>query len=179
MNSFYTQKELFLLGLKSFGKKVLISRKCSIYSPAKISIGNNVRIDDFCILSGTITLGSNIHISAYCALYGGNNGILMEDYTGVSPRVTIYSSMDDFSGDYLIGPIHLEGTNVTGGVVILEKHVQIGSNSTIFPNLIIEEGSVVGAHSLVTKSLDMWSIYIGIPVVRLKGRKQGLLKFIK
>ena len=35
MSSFYSVDELNTLGLKSFGEKVLISRKCSIYSPEK------------------------------------------------------------------------------------------------------------------------------------------------
>lgn len=52
--SFYTHDELAEIGFKSCGKNVLISRKASIYSPAKIEIGDNVRIDDFCILSGVI-----------------------------------------------------------------------------------------------------------------------------
>ena len=32
--------------------------------------------------------------------------MVLEDYVGISPRTTIYSAMDDFSGDYLVGPIH-------------------------------------------------------------------------
>ena len=69
-NSFYSRNELLNLGLAAVGSNVLISRKASIYSPSTLTVGNNVRIDDFCILSGIITLGSNIHIAAFCALYG-------------------------------------------------------------------------------------------------------------
>ena len=124
--SFYSQEELSQLGLKSYGKNVLISRNAQFYSPEKISIGNNVRIDDFCILSGNIILGDCIHISAYSALYGAN-GIEFEDYSGCSSRTTIYSAMDDFSGDYLIGPMHsAESTNVVGGKVTIGKYVQGG-----------------------------------------------------
>jgi len=54
MNSFYTEDELKEIGLKSYGHNVLISRKANLYSVSEISIGNNVRIDDFCILSGKI-----------------------------------------------------------------------------------------------------------------------------
>ena len=45
--SFYSESELKRLGFKSVGKNVLLSRKSSIYLPEKITIGNNVRIDDF------------------------------------------------------------------------------------------------------------------------------------
>lgn len=178
MTSFYSEDELAQLGLKSYGKNVKISRFARIYGAELIVIGNNVRIDDFCILSGNITLGSNIHISAYVALYGAE-GIVMEDYTGISPQTVVYSAMDDFGGDYLIGPIHDgEKTNVTGGPVVLKKFSQIGTKCCIFPNLTIGEGTVVGACSLVTKSLSDWGIFIGIPAKKHRKRSKKLLDLI-
>lgn len=179
MNSFYKQAELISMGFKSIGENVLISKKASFYNPEEISIGSNVRIDDFCILSGKISLGSSIHISAYCALYG-NYGIEMGDFTGLSPRCTIFSASDDFSGDYLIGPmVPSKFTNVQGGKVIIKKFCQIGASCTIFPCVTIEEGSVVGAHSLVVKSLTSWGIYVGVPCKRIKERSKKLLDLNK
>lgn len=178
MNSFYSEKELQEIGFKSIGRNVKLSRKASIYSPGSISIGDNVRIDDFCILSGNITLGSNIHISAYVALYGAM-GIEFEDYTGISPRSTIFSAMDDFGGEYLIGPIHpVQFTNITGGKVIVKRFCQIGCNSVIFPKLTLGEGSIVGACSLITHSTEDWSINYGVPARKHSLRKRGLLKFV-
>ena len=161
---------------KSYGKDVKISRNASFYGASNIAIGNNVRIDDFCILSGHIILGSNIHISAYVALYG-TMGIELDDYTGISSRSTIYSAMDDFSGEYLIGPIHKHGqTHVTGGKVILNRYSQIGANCIVFPNIIIAEGSVIGAMSLVNRSTSPWTISIGIPAKVIKSRSRDLLQ---
>ena len=175
--SFYSEKELAELGLKSVGKNVKISRFARFYSPQTIEIGDNVRIDDFCILSGKIKLGSHIHISAYVALYGAM-GIEIGDYSGVSPKSVIYSAMDDFSGDYLIGPIHPENaTNVTGGLVKIGKFVQVGTNSAVFPNLEIKDGAIIGACSLINKDVDEWSINFGVPSKKQKERKKGLLKF--
>ena len=64
---FYSESELKNLGFKKIGSNVLISKKASLYGVSQMEIGDNVRIDDFCILSGNIMLGSNIHISAYVA----------------------------------------------------------------------------------------------------------------
>ncbi len=176
MSSFYSQEELSTLGLKSYGTNVRISRFARIYSPEKISIGDNVRIDDFCILSGNVTIGSHIHISAYVALYG-SMGIELEDYTGISPMTSIYSAMDDFGGDYLIGPIHPEEkTHVTGGKVTIKRYSQIGTHCVVFPNLTIGEGSVVGACSMVNKSLAPWGIYYGVPAQRKSNRSKNLLQ---
>lgn len=178
MTSFYSESELLEIGFKSVGKDVKLSRKASIYSPQEISIGDNVRIDDFCILSGKITLGSHIHISAYVALYGAM-GIVLEDYSGISPKSVVYSAIDDFSGNYLIGPIHPEGTTkVSGGEVRIGRFVQIGSNTVVFPNLIINEGAVIGACSLVNKDIEEWSINYGIPCKKQRKRKRDLLKFL-
>ncbi len=178
MNSFYSLEELNQLGLKSFGNNVLISRKVSIYGASNIEIGNNVRIDDFCILSGKLKLGSNIHISAYCALYGAN-GITMEDYTGLSARCTVYSAVDDFSGNYLVGPmVETTKTNVTGDTVTICKYVQIGAGCTIMPNLTINEGVAIGAMSFINKSLPSWGIYAGVPAIKIKDRSKKLLELV-
>ena len=177
--SFYTEEELSKLGLNSYGDNVRISRYAQIYSPEKISIGDNVRIDDFCILSGNIVIGSHIHIAAYCALYGADYGIVMEDYTGLSARATIYAAMDDFSGNYLIGPIHEDcSTNITGGLVRICSCSQIGAGALIFPDVTVGAGSVLGAMSMAKQSLDPWSIYAGIPARKIKNRNKRLLDLI-
>lgn len=178
MTSFYSEDELKSLGLKRIGNKVLISRNASLYGTSQIEIGDNVRIDDFCILSGDIKIGSNVHISAYSALYG-KYGIVLEDYTGISPRSTVFSAMDDFSGDYLIGPIHQDHQiNVIGGPVVIKKYSQIGAHCVVFPNVTIEEGAVVGAMSLVNRSIPSWTIYVGVPAKFLKERRDNMLKLI-
>ena len=174
MSSFYSKEELKKIGFKSLGKEVYISKKTSIYGADKISIGSHVRIDDFCILSGNIEVGNYVHIGAYVALYG-KEGIKINDFCGCSARCTIYSATDDFSGEYMVSPmVPEELTNVTGGIVTLEKFVQLGANTVVMPNLTIGEGTSVGAMSFVNKSLDKWGIYVGIPCRKLKDRKRNI-----
>ena len=186
MTSFYTEHELSQLGLKSYGKDVLISRYARFYSPETISIGNHVRIDDFCILSGEITIGSHVHISAYCALYGAM-GITMHDYTGISAQSVVYSAVDDFSGEHLVGPMSPEGTtDVQGGEVVLERFVQIGAQCMLFPNIHMAEGSVLGAKSMLKSNVEVgtkwkskdWTVYAGVPARPIKLREKGLLNYI-
>ena len=175
-NSFYKTEELNQIGLKSIGENVLISRFASFYCAENIIIGNHVRIDDFCILSGNIKLGDYIHISAYSALYG-EFGIEMEDNTGLSPRCTIFSASDDFSGHFLIGPMtDSKYTNVKGGKVTIKKFSQLGCNCVVLPSVTISEGVAIGAMSLITKDLESWKIYAGIPAKYLKDRSKKLLK---
>ncbi|HDR8064911.1 acyltransferase [Bacillus thuringiensis] len=177
MNSFYSQEELKKIGFLSVGKNVLVSKKASIYNPGAISVGNHVRIDDFCILSGKITIGSYSHISAYTALYGGEVGIEMHDFANISAKTIVYAVLDDFSGNTLMGPtVPNQYRNVKAEKVILKKHVIIGANSIIFPNVTVGEGTAVGAMSMVKESLDDWYIYAGVPVRKVKPRQKKMLE---
>ncbi len=178
-NSFLTPDELRSAGFRSVGDRVLISRFARFYGAEKMTIGNDVRIDDFCILSGEIKLGNFIHISAYSALYG-RFGIEMDDYSGLSPRCTVFSASDDFSGDWLIGPmVNHELTKVTGERVAIGKFSQLGSGCVVLPGASIGEGVTVGAMSLIIHHLDDWGIYKGIPAVFYKKRSKKLLDLLK
>lgn len=176
MKSFYSQDELNQIGFRSVGKNVLLSKKTSIYGAENISIGDNVRIDDFCILSGKIDVAKYVHIASFCALYGGKSGIILNDFTGISSRCSIYADSDDYSGFAMTNPtIPDKYRNVTGGIVIMEKHALVGTGCTILPGVVIGEGTSVGSMSLISKSLEPWGIYVGIPCKWVKKRSQRLL----
>lgn len=177
MSSFYTEEELKKIGFKSFGTNVLISNKVSIYSPENMEIGNNVRIDDFGILSGNIKIGNNVHIASYVALYGSND-IEIHDYCGVSAKSIIYSATDDYGGNYLTNPTFpIETRNIIKGKVVLEKHAIVGAGCIILPNVILREGTAVGTMSLINKSTEAWSVNVGIPAKKVRDREKGLLRF--
>ncbi len=180
MDSFYSTNELKKIGFKKIGNNVLISRKSSFYSPERILIGNNVRIDDFCILSGVINIGNFVHIASFSACYGGNEGIFLGDFSGLSSRVSIYSSTDDYSGESLTNPtIPEKYKSIQKGKVVLNKHVIVGTNCVILPNIILAEGSSFGAMSLIVRDSEPWSVNAGIPAKKIKNRKKNILDLEK
>lgn len=177
MNSFYSNEEIKELGLKSYGTNVKISRKVSIYDAKNIVIGNNVRIDDFCILSGCIEIGDYVHIAAYTALYGGQEGIIISDFVNISSRICIYSVSDDYSGETMTSPLIPERyKNLKSLPVHIERHVIIGSTSVVLPGVTLREGSSFGSFSLINQDSEEWSINVGIPARKVKERKKDLLK---
>ncbi|OED34214.1 galactoside O-acetyltransferase [PVC group bacterium (ex Bugula neritina AB1)] len=182
--SFYTREELQKLNLKSFGRKVLISRNAKMYNVSNIEIGDNVRIDDFCILSGKIKLGSHIHIASGVYMFAGDAGIEVEDFSGLSPRCSVFAISDNFSGQWLTSPvIYDEYRNVSSKKIILKKYTLVGTDTVILPGVIMAEGSTVGAKSLVRKKTEPWTVYNGSPAKKIKARSKDLLnlekKFLK
>lgn len=182
MTSFYNKEELLSLGFKYLGNNVLLSRKASFYGTSRIIIGDNVRIDDFCFLSageGGIEIGDFVHISIYSSLVG-HGKITIQDFVGISSRVSIYSSNDDYSGEFMTNPtLPAKYTNVTHADVVLQKHVLIGVSAVILPGVIIRTGAVVGALSFVYKHCDEFFIYKGNPAQKLIKRNKTLLKIEK
>lgn len=180
MNSFYTTAELKELGLARFGDNVLISRKSSIYGAENISIGNNVRIDDFCILSGRITIGSFVHIAAYTALFAGTEGIFIDDFSGFSSKIVVYAVSDDYSGETMSNPmIPAKFKKTTNKPVRIGRHVLIGASCVILPGAILSEGSSFGAMTLIDHESEPWSINAGIPFRKIKNRSKKLLELEK
>lgn len=180
VTSFYSEEELKEIGFKSYGQNVLISRNARIYGASRMVIGNNVRVDDFCILSGAIELGDYIHIAVYSAIFAGNTGVVLRDFAGMSSRCIIYAESDDYSGEHLTNPtVDGEYLELVSGRVELGRHVILGSGTTILPGVSIGEGTAVGSMSLVNKSLEAWGIYAGIPCKFKKERSKHLLELEK
>lgn len=177
--SFYSEEELRSLGLGGAGKSVRLSSKASIYNAASIRLGDNVRIDDFCVLSageGGIEVNKHVHIAAFSSLIGRGR-ITLGDYSNISSRVSIYSSSDDYSGEWMTNPtLPSEFTGVTHADVHIGRHAIVGAGSVILPGLVIADGCAIGALSLVNKDCDPFGVYAGVPARRIGERKRCLLE---
>ncbi|MBK7960858.1 MAG: acyltransferase [Bdellovibrionales bacterium] len=113
---------------------------------AQISIGSNSVINRFTYLDGrfSLTIGNNVNISHYTIIQTLTHDVQSSDFAGKIGAVTI--------GD----------------------HVWIGTRSTILPGVQIGEGAVVGAGSVVTKSVDPYTIVAGCPAKKIGTRNRGL-----
>jgi galactoside O-acetyltransferase len=175
--AFLNQEKLSEMNFKSLGSNVLISDKASIYNMDQIEIGDNSRIDDFCVISGKVKIGRNVHIAVFCNVAGGEKGITLEDFSGLAYGCHVFAQSDDYSGLTLTNPTVPDiYKNVKKKPVVIGRHSIVGAGSIIFPGVILTEGTSVGALSMVTESTEQWSIYFGIPAARIKDRKKDLLK---
>lgn len=178
MEGFYSENELADFGFKSIGQDVHISKKASIYLPGKISIGNHVRIDDFCFLVGDVSLGDYIHLAPYSSIHGTGGGTVnLKDFSGLSAYSTIYAGSDDYSGEVMTNPMVDEEFKLEKhSDIVLEKHAVVGLHSTILPGGYVAEGCALGAMCMLATKTEPWGIYIGIPARRIKERSRRILE---
>jgi len=177
---YYTEEGLMKLGFKSVGVNVKISDKASIYNQDKIIIGNNSRIDDFCVISGKVIIGEYVHVTPMCLLAGGTIGIEIDDYSTFAYGVKVFTKSDDYTGEYMANslvPHRLK--KVTEARVKIGRHCIVGANSIIFPGVSLNVGASIGAMTLVVADVDAWSINVGIPSKKIKNRLMNPLQLEK
>lgn len=171
--------ELKKVGFKSFGNDIFISDKASFHNASNITIGSNVRIDDFCVISagsGGVIIGNFVHIAVYSSIIGKGT-VTIKDYCNISSRVSIYSSSDDYSGEFMTNPmIPIYLTNVHHQGVTLEKHCIIGCGSIILPGAKLDVGAAIGALSLIKGFCNQLTIYAGVPATAIGLRKANILE---
>jgi acetyltransferase-like isoleucine patch superfamily enzyme len=182
MNNFLTLSELKKIGLKKFGKNLQISRNALLINPQFISIGNDVRIDAFVVLTASkkkIIIGSNVHLGMHCYI-NGSHGFEIKNFSSISSGCRIFTSSDDYSGNFLFSPtVPKKYTKPKNKKVLVEKFVNIGANSVVLPGVTIREGSAVGALSLINKNLNKWEIYLGVPVKKIGDRSKKIIDLSK
>lgn len=173
---FYTKwiSEIF----KSFGKHTIFAPPVVIKGSKYIAIGSYCKFGHNCVLTAwdsyktqkmtpQILIGDNCNIGDYAHITAINkivigNGVL----TGRWITIT-----DNSHGESLFPSMSLppqERILNSKGAVIIEKNVWIGDKSTILPGVIIGEGSIIAANSVVTKNVPAYSVVAGNPAKIIK-----------
>lgn len=177
---YLSRNALEAIGFARLGQNVRISEKASIYEPEKMEIGDNCRIDDFCVVSGKLKMGRNVHIAPLCLVAGGGPGITFEDFSGLAYHVQVFAQSDDYSGRTLTNPtVPSLFKTEKKEPISLGRHCIVGSGAVIAPGVSLGEGCAIGALALVLKSTEPWSIYAGVPAVKVKERSRELLEVEK
>lgn len=173
------EAQLRALGFAQVGQGVKISPLASFHNPAAIHLGDHVRIDDFCVLSagsGGIHIGRNVHIGAGSTLIGAGR-ITLGDFSNISSRVAIYSSNDDYSGEWMSNPtVPSEFTHAEHAPVLVGRHCIVACGAVVLPGVVLGEGVVIGALSLVKQSCEAFGVYAGVPCRRIGSRSCRLLE---
>jgi len=178
--AYLSETQLGEIGFRRLGKNVRISEKASIYNPELIELGDNSRIDDYCVISGRVVIGKFVHIAPLCLVAGGEKGIFLDDFCGLAYHVLVFSQSDDYTGRALTNPTVPDKYKLEKKEsVFLGRHVIVGAGSIVFPGVNIAEGCSVGAMSLVNQSTEPWGVYVGNPARWIKARKKDMLELEK
>lgn len=133
--------------------------------------GERVSILKNCFFQGNIELGNDIVIGRNCKFISTIAKIKIYDNVVFGPEVTIYTGdhQMDILGEHII-EIKTKTRKDLDRDVIIESGCWIGTKAIILKGVTIGKGSVIGAGSIVTKNVPPYSIYTGVPNVRIIDR---------
>jgi acetyltransferase-like isoleucine patch superfamily enzyme len=162
--------------------------------PQKIRLGNNVIIDDNCVLDAKgetnegIFIGDNVMIGRNTVLsckdgslkIGDNTNIAMNCFIQSAKTVTIGKNVLIAAYSYIIGggnheairtdiPIIAQGQVVKR--VVIEDNVWLGASVKVQDGVTIGRDSIIGTGAVVTKSIPEFSVAVGVPAKVIKKRK--------
>lgn len=142
-NWYAVRRTLLRLFGARIGHSVRLRPSVRIEQPWNLTIGSNSSIGDRSIVYclGKVVIGSNTSLSQDVHLCAGTHDYTKPDLPLLRPPITI------------------------GNEVWLAADVFVG------PNVIIEDGCVVGARSSVFKNLPAWQVCAGTPAKPLKHRE--------
>ena len=151
--------------------KILMDMNCRYHTPDQIrelfSKLTASKIDETCFVmppfytefGKNIKMGKNIFINM-CCHFQDNGGIEIGDGAMFGNNVTIATLNHDIDPKTRF--------NATPKPVKIGKKVWVGSNCTILPGVSIGDNSIIGAGSVVVKSIPKNSIAVGNPARVIK-----------
>ena len=186
-NDYYKTK------LKNMGENVQIGKGVKFVNPEYISLGDNVRIcDDVTLIArgeGGITLGNGVWLNerVYLDTESADTGyIKIEDKVYIGTGTTLFGHKGLEIGDNVLLAQNItltpyshifddpERNIITQGghseKVTIGRDSYIGMGVDIMYSGNIGEGSVVGAGSVVVKSIPPYSVAVGNPAKVIKKR---------
>jgi acetyltransferase-like isoleucine patch superfamily enzyme len=158
------------------GQDVYISATAEIRRPELCSIGNHVAIDSFFYCTTQLTIGDYVHISPHVAVIGGKTtGLTVEDFCFLSVGSRYICGSEMFYGAGLIGPLIPDQFKDDQDLrpIVLRRFSGALANSVIMPGVVMAEGSVLGANSLLKHSTEPWTVYAGSPARPIRTRDRN------
>ncbi len=132
----------------SIGENTVIWQYCVILEGAKI--GKNCNINYNVFIENDIEIGDNVTIKSGVQLW---DGIYIRNNVFIGPNVTFTNDLLPRSKKYPSSFIK----------TIIEEGASIGANSTIIAGITIGKYCMIGAGSVVTKSVPPYSLWFGNP----------------
>ena len=152
---FYTKDELINIGFDSVGHNARISNKVVFYGIKDSVIGNNVRIDDFVSIKGTIKIGNYVHISSFCMISGVGGEIIFKDFSGTSSHCSLFTAIEDFINPTLTSPsMNADYSTIINGDICIGEASKLGSGCIVLPGTTIGKASTASAGTIISRSVN-------------------------
>ena len=182
----YLRSKLYPLILGKVGSNVVFGRGITLRHPHKICIGENVIIDDNCMLDAKgqsnrgISLGDEVFIGRNSLIYCKDGDIQLQTKVNVGTNCQLFSSQQLSIGrgtmiaaysylmsggryDYHSEVPLAEQSSYSQGPTVIGHGCWLGAKVVVLDGVFIGDPTVVGAGAVVTKDVPSGVVVTGIP----------------
>jgi virginiamycin A acetyltransferase len=139
----------------------------------RIVIGARTTIDAFVKIkptggTGDVIIGEDCHINSGCVIYSGN-GVTLGHHVEVAANCTLapvnhaYQDRSRLISEQRFLP--------SKGGIEIHDDVWIGANTVLLDGVVLAQGCVIGASSLVRESVPAFEVWAGNPLRKLSERR--------
>jgi hypothetical protein len=136
-------------------RRISFGRKTTVHRYARIIVGK-----------GRVVLGSHSNVQCFTTIAAGDGVVSLGDHVRIGPNCSLLGADHEYRDRET--PIHMQPMTNPG--LKIGDDVWIGANCVVLPGIEIGRGCVVGAGSVVTRSLPPYSVAVGNPARVIKNR---------
>lgn len=137
----------------------------------RVGKGSNYRaLSSVFLYAKNISIGNNVQIGPRAYLDGAG-GIELGDGCIIAPEVKIYSRSHNFDDN--VQALPFDNVMLVAPVKV-GRYVWVGANAIVLPGVEIGDGAVIGAGSVVSKSIPACAVAVGNPAVVKKYRDRAV-----
>jgi UDP-2-acetamido-3-amino-2,3-dideoxy-glucuronate N-acetyltransferase len=119
-----------------------------------VVIGDNCNIGSHVFIENGVTIGNNVTIKNGAMLF---TGLIVQDNVFIGPNVTFTNTKFPKSRRSKIKTV------IDYPTTVIKRGASIGGGAVILPGLTIGDNSMIGAGSVVTKSVERSRTVLGSP----------------
>ena len=192
---FALRQKLYRSLFASSGRGLIVGRNVVLRHPAAMSLGDQVTIDDNCVLDGRgsgregFRLGDGVVIGRNSMLLAKAGSLVLGPRTSLGANCVVVSMSGIEVGEavlfaggcYLSAgayPVHdrtrpvMDQDALSKGPIRIGDGAWIGTCAIILDGITVGRGAVVGAGAVVTKDVPDWAIVAGVPARQVGTRGQ-------
>jgi acetyltransferase-like isoleucine patch superfamily enzyme len=188
------RKHLYPLLLGGCGRNVSFGVNVTLRHPRKIHIGDDVAVDDGCVLDakGTanagIRIGSRVFLGRNTILACKEGDIVLEDGVNISYQCAVFSASSVRIGAdtllaafcYVVGgghafartdvPVIRQGRPSKG--IEVGRGAWLGAGAAVLDGVSVGHDAIVGAHAVVTDDVPPFAVAAGAPARVIRDRRE-------
>lgn len=193
---FWLRKKLYPLLFRRIGRGFIIGRNVTIRHPSRIEIGDNVTIDDNCLVDGRgegetgVRLGDGVVLNRNCMVVAKNGAIRIGARSSIGANSVIVSLSGIELGEAVltagncglsagayrvddVDPVIMDQEPYTNGPIRVGDGAWLGTGAVLLDGVSVGRGAVIGAGAIVREDVPELCIAAGIPARVLRKRRMS------